>query len=96
MEEIQEPIILNMLVTSMIIAVLINLLGGKREKIAASMMPIPITIIYTQVSQDLSVGLAVVMAMTMTAPPVAIIFLSMKKMREMEAEDGGTSTTRRG
>ena len=83
--------ILNMLVTSIIIAALINLLGGKPEKIAASMMPIPITIIYTHVSQDLSAGLAVVM--TMMTPPVAIIFLSMEKMREMEAEDGVTSTT---
>ena len=87
--------ILNMLVTSMIIAVLINLLGGKPEKIAASMMPIPITIIYTHVSQDLSAGIAVIMGMTMIAPPVAIIFLNTEKTREIQAEDGGTSTTRR-
>ena len=93
LEEIQKPMILNMLITSMIILVLINLLGGKREKIAASMMPIPITIIYTQVSQDLSAGIAAVMAITMVAPLVAIVALSKDEIREMEAEDSVTSTT---
>ena len=91
--EIQKPIVLNMLVTSMIILVLINLFGSKFEKITASMMPIAISIIYAQSSQDLSVGLAVVMAMTMVAPLVAIVALSKDEIREIEAEDSVTSTT---
>ena len=82
-----------MLVTSMIILVLINLFGSKFEKITASMMPIAISIIYAQSSQDLSVGLAVIMAMTMVAPLVAIVALSKDEIREIEAEDSVTSTT---
>ena len=80
LEKNQEPIIMTMLVSSMVMLPAVSIFGTIFNKFAAGLQPAIITLMYIQTVYDAATSLSLVLACAVVLPMVAITALNIKEI----------------